>query len=255
MTLFGPTPQPARRLRFYLGIHQPAFIGKTQVPLFVSHRRLAEQKTWRQATGPWALDSGGFTELSTYGEWRTSPDQYLDAAAAYADKIGMPDWIAPQDWMCEPSMLAKTGLRVDQHQGRTIDNLLELRSKTSLHVIPVLQGWHLPDYLRHVEQYRRAGIELRDEPVVGVGSVCRRQDTQQAHVIFHSLAVLGIRTHGFGVKVSGLNTYGRYLTSADSMAWSYTARRQQIRLTECTHRRCNNCLTWALLWREGVVAA
>jgi hypothetical protein len=32
--------------------------------------------------------------------------------------------------------------------------------------------------------------------------------------------------HGFGTKTTGLASYGRWLTGADSMAWSYVGRRE-----------------------------
>ncbi len=41
------------------------------------------------------------------------------------------------------------------------------------------------------------------------------------------------------------------LESADSMAWSYDARRAPA-LAGCTHRNCANCLEYALRWRRRV---
>lgn len=241
-------------MKFYLGTHKPAFIGRTEVPLFVSHRALAPYKTYHRATGPWALDSGGFTELSTYGEWRTSPEEYVAAIENYTRQIGEPDWVAPQDSMCEPMILAKTGLRVEDHQISTIENFLKLRAlNPPAHVIPVLQGWELIDYLRHVRMYLEAGVALHDEELVGVGTVCRRQGTKEARKIFKALYAMKIKTHGFGIKVTGLREYGHLLASADSMSWSYAARRRQLKLPECSHPRCNNCLKWALKWREQEV--
>ncbi len=61
-------------MRFLTGTHKAAWLAdpRADFPLFVSHRTLATVKALRQATHSWALDSGGFTELSTYGEWRTT---------------------------------------------------------------------------------------------------------------------------------------------------------------------------------------
>ena len=66
------------------------------------------------------------------------------------------------DWMCEESVLRKTGLTVEgHHQRRTMENFLELKSKApELPIVPVLQGWTIGDYWRHVEQYGRAGVDL-----------------------------------------------------------------------------------------------
>jgi hypothetical protein len=167
----------------------------------------------------------------------------------YTDEIGNLVWAAPQDWMCEPIMLARTGLTVADHQRRTITNLLELRTLApDLPWVPVLQGWTLPDYLSHADQYAATGIDLTAEPLVGLGSVCRRQATTQIAGIVRSLAAQGLRLHGFGVKTSGLRHYAPALASADSSAWSYHARRRPP-LPGCVgHRNCANCRRYAETW-------
>jgi len=186
-----------------------------------------------------------------HGAWRTSSASYVDAVRLYAHEIGNLEWAAPQDWMCEPMMLAKTGLTVRQHQERTVANFLELRALAPrLPFIPVLQGWELADYLRCVEMYDCAGVDLRAESLVGLGSVCRRQSTDE---IRETLSGLGLRLHGFGVKTAGLALYAEHLSSADSMAWSYDARRSAP-IAGHTHKNCANCLPWALAWRERVLA-
>lgn len=224
------------------------------MPLFVSHRRLLQQKSWPRALGAWALDSGGFTELHQYGEWRTSPGEYVEAIREYQDQIGNLEWAAPQDWMCEPFIITKTGLSVAEHQRRTIDNYLTLRTlDATLPFIPVLQGWTLDDYRRHADSYVQAGIDLTDEPLVGIGSVCRRQHTTEIATIVGAVASLGLRLHGFGIKTQGLDMFSKYLHSADSMAWSFNARRSQIRLPECSHNVCNNCIKYALWWRTQLL--
>ena len=50
--------------RFYLGTHQPQWLALLEVPLFVSHRRLAKRTRLPRSCGSWALDSGGFSELA-----------------------------------------------------------------------------------------------------------------------------------------------------------------------------------------------
>jgi hypothetical protein len=239
-------------MQFWLGAHMPVWLTRTDVPLFVSHRRLAMYKNMPRALGPWALDSGGFSEISMYGEWRTSPDDYVRAVRRYADEVGNLAWAAPQDWMCEPPMLAKTGLTVVAHQQLTIRSYLELRD-TGLPFVPVLQGWAIDDYQRHVEMYAKAGVDLAAEPLVGVGTVCRREATSEVHKIIASLAWAKLKLHGFGVKQSGLEMYGDLLASADSMAWSFRARRGKIRLDGCPHETCGNCLRWALQWRKKIL--
>jgi hypothetical protein len=241
--------------RFWLGTHMPGWLGVTDVPLFVSNRTLAPRKTFPRALGPWALDSGGFSELTLYGEWRTTPAQYVELARRYASEIGGMEWAAIQDWMCERHMIDRTGLSVAEHQRRsTVSYLTLVDAAPELPWTPVLQGQHVDDYLRHADAYEAAGVRLSTLPIVGIGSVCRRQATREIVPIVRAVTRRGIRLHGFGVKRTGLEQIGHLLTSADSLAWSFTARREQIRLPGHTHKNCANCLPFALNWRRGILA-
>lgn len=250
---------------FYLGTHQPGWLAWAGVPLFVSDRRLRAYQRLPVAAAPWALDSGGFTELSTYGTWANgpSPAEYAQRVRRYQRAIGQLAWAAPQDWMCEPFITAKTGLTVREHQWRTIDNLHELRGVApDLPFVPVLQGYTVDDYLQHIDLYRAAGIDLRDEPLVGVGSVCRRQGTDEVRQVFAEIRAAGVaRLHGFGLKLLGLRRSAELVVSADSMAWSFDARRRP-KLPDCIeHKNCANCARYAFAWRSklldsvGLVAA
>lgn len=240
-------------MKFYLGTHRPCWLRREDYPLFVSHRTLSVYKTVPEALAPWALDSGGFTELSMHGGWVTTPAEYITAVRRYADEVGRMDWAAPQDWMCEPQILAKTGLTVLDHQQRTVDNYLTLRTlDAGLPIVPVLQGWEADDYLRHVGMYADAGVDLFTEATVGLGTVCRRSAVEPIGNLVRELAGAGIRLHGFGVKITGLRKFGDVLASADSMAWSYNARRNPP-LEGCTHKNCANCVHWARRWRDRVL--
>jgi hypothetical protein len=245
--------------RFFLGTHQPGWLWHFDEPMFVSDRRLRHIKRLPRAAGPWALDSGGFTELSMHGSWDHGPNpaEYADRVRRYQRTIGNLAWVAPQDWMTEPSILARTGLTVAEHQTRTVDNLADLRA-LALDVpwTPVVQGQTPGDYIRHVELYAAAGIDLTREPLVGVGSVCRRQGTTELGDILHALHDTGLHhLHGFGLKKRGLTRYAHLLDSADSLAWSYEARRAP-RLPECQeHKNCANCPRYAFAWRRQLLAA
>ena len=237
-------------MHFWLGTHETGWLARVDVPLFVSHRRLALRQRLPRARAPWALDSGGFTELSMHGEWRTGVNEYVEATQRYAEDIGRLEWAAPMDWMCEPFITEKTGLSVREHQERTVENYLTLRDRGPF--IPVLQGWTLAEYEQCVDLYASAGVDLTEAPIVGVGSVCRRQSTPEIGRIFSALSGAGIACHGFGVKKRGVAQYGRFLASADSMAWSYRARRSWP-LPDCTHKSCANCSTFALRWRDELL--
>ncbi|RBQ17786.1 hypothetical protein DP939_23280 [Spongiactinospora rosea] len=240
---------------FYLGTHMPHWLERVAFPLFVSHRQLSRRPRRRPliARCRWALDSGGFTELALHGRWTIPPDAYAEAVAGYADTIGQLDFAAPQDWMCEPVMLERTGLSITEHQHRTVANYLHLRAiAPDLPFIPVLQGWQLADYLHCADLYASAGVNLASLPRVGLGSVCRRQSTTEIARIVATLAHIGLRLHGFGVKTGGLHRYGQHLASADSLAWSFAARREPP-LPGHTHKNCANCLTYAASWRERIL--
>jgi hypothetical protein len=239
---------------FYLGTHEPSWLARVRFPLCVSHRRLTSYHQLPKARGVWILDSGAFSELSTYGRWTISPEAYVTAVRRYQRCIGHLSWAAPQDWLCEPAIRERTGLSVAEHQRRTVENFIHLRHLApELPIIPVLQGWNIGDYPDCVGLYAAAGVDLTREPLVGLGSVCRRQGAAEIGAIVEQLFCLGLRLHGFGVKTDGLRRYGECLTSTDSMAWSLQGRH----VRGCSHRRAGehpvaseaNCLHFAKQWR------
>lgn len=243
-------------MKFYLGTHEPAWLSQTAVPLFVSRIRLERRKTLPRAMGPWAMDSGGFSELDATGRWSITPREYAAFARRCRDEIGRMEWAAVQDWMCEDRVRAKTGEAVEDHQLRTIISYLELRDLApEVSWVPVLQGRSIWDYHRHAEQYRRLGVDLGRLPVVGVGSVCRRQDEVSGGLIVSTLAdAHGFKNlHGFGFKMTGLDMVADRLASADSLAWSFHASKRDP-LPGCTHKQCQNCIRYALAWRERVLS-
>ena len=93
-------------VRFYLGTHLPGWLVDAPFALFISHRRPRARRRLPAARHPWALDSGAFSELQQYGEWRTTAAEYARAVRLYAQEIGNLAWAAPMDWMCEPVAIA-----------------------------------------------------------------------------------------------------------------------------------------------------
>ena len=97
-------------MQFYLGTHQPHWLKDDRfadVPLFVSRRTLNKLVTKPEAVTPFALDSGGFTELQMYGRWTIDTDQYVEEIGLYIKAYGRRlHWVAPQDWMCEPLVIS-----------------------------------------------------------------------------------------------------------------------------------------------------
>lgn len=240
-------------MNFFLGTCNPEDLRKTSVPLFVSRRRLIRVKTLPTPSGSWALDSGAFTELQMHGRWTIDAMQYSSEVRRFAQEMGTMRWAAIQDWMCEPVMLAKTGLTVSEHQRRTVQNYKLLNQLApDLPWCPVLQGFTNAEYWDCVRRYEDAGVDLRAFPVVGLGSVCRRQDTAMVEELIQELHDYGLSLHGFGFKIQGIERSAKRLTSADSMAWSFAARRSNP-LPGCHHEKCANCLKYALKWRREKV--
>lgn len=251
---------------FYLGVHRPNWLPLIDVPLFIS-RRVFPVGTFPRAVGPYAIDSGGFTELQKYGEWTLSAEEYVAFLRRAWEETGPFDFAAPRDWMCEPAVIqggrwggqyfAGTSLTVAEHQRRTVDDYLRLRDLApDLPIIPVIQGWREDDYLRCADLYADAGVDLASGPVVGLGSVCRRQNTIEAAYIIDALAAHGVTNiHGFGFKIEGLRQCWYELRTADSLAWSKDGRHAGpcVHPPYATGQRPKseaNCRTYALAWRD-----
>lgn len=260
-------------VRFYLGTCMPRWLwwADPDVPLCVSWNQLGNPRlTWHPSNVPWVLDSGGFVRLKQRGAqgWDDLPPAaYAAAVRRCAAEVGYLEHAFQQDWMCEPPVrhggvlfgerFAGTGLTVRQHQVLTCDNYIALKTiDPALPIRPVLQGWEPDEHLRHADMFAARGIDLEAEPLIGVGSVCRLQGTGKADWIMRQLSGLGLALHGLGVKSTGLALFGHRLASSDSQAWSKYARGAKVPpLPGCTHRKCSNCLKFALLWRERVLAS
>lgn len=117
-----------------------------------------------------------------------------------------------------------------------------------------MQGYEKEDYLRCIDMYGEAGVDLSRVPLVGVGTVCRRQHTEAIGEVIDAILDTdpAMPLHLFGVKTLGLKLYGHNASSVDSLGWSYNARRNP-KLPECQHASCNNCMKWALRWRRNIV--
>jgi hypothetical protein len=222
--------------------------------MMVSRRRLAGRRRLPRAASDWALDSGGFTELSMHGRWLIDAHTYVREVRRYADEIGRLQWAAPMDWMTEDHVLARTGASLLTHQRRTVDNFLELRNiAADLPFIPVLQGQTVSDYHRCADLYERHGVELAQVPLVGLGSVCRRQNSREVDEIVRSLGARAPQLHAFGVKTLGLQRFADAIASSDSAAWSLRGRYEPG--CSLSHRRESNCLEFALTWRARLLSS
>ena len=215
---------------FFPGIPEPAWAGRFETA-FISINRLRRRKAvFTPPTRKWAMDSAAFTEIDQHGGYRHEPAVFAAEACAWTNRVPGCAFVASQDYMCEPFILAKTGLTIADHQRMTIEryDAIDEAWTSETPILPVLQGFAETDYLSHIDQY---GDRLTEGMWVGVGSVCKRQGAiamveDLLGAIHHRRPDL--RLHGFGVKLTALKSQliRDRLYSADSMAWSFAARKQ-----------------------------
>jgi len=212
-------------MRFFTGLHQPSDAMHFD-SAFISVNRLRSRKG-PFVVGDWIMDSGAFTEISTHGRYRYSVKNYAEQIKRWSNNGNLLASVA-QDWMCEPWIIEKTGLNVDQHQKLTVQRYDELMACDTggVYILPVLQGYAPEDYVRHIDMY---GNRLAHGSWVGVGSICKRNgDPRQIASVLMTIknARPDLKLHGFGLKTTALASpfIRSMLETADSMAWSFHAR-------------------------------
>lgn len=230
-------------LRFFVGIHQPSDARRFK-RVCISISRLWKRKKPIDPKTEVIVDSRAFMELFLYGEYRVTVEQYATALhRLWTEGVVNIAIAVAQDFMCEPFMLAKTKATgasdgtIADHQRLTIErydalltalcNVFRVNHPDQLpfKVMPVLQGYAPADYVRHALAY---GDRLKPGMWVGVGSVCKRNSVpERIAEVLRGLTRFGFLLHGFGVKLTALlNSEVRdLLATADSMAWSYAARK------------------------------
>lgn len=210
---------------FFVGIPNPHNIRHV-TRAFVSVNALLRRKG-DFAANEWILDSGAFSQVTKHGHFVLSVEAYASQIDRWA-RCGTMLAAVAQDFMCEPFALNATGATVADHQRWTIERYVALRDAVrSVPIMPVLQGWTVENYVSHVRQY---GALLAQGAWVGVGSICKR-NSNVGYVAAIIEAIKkerhDLRLHGFGLKITALGDarVRDALHSADSMAWSFAARR------------------------------
>lgn len=296
--------------RFFLGTHRGHWqahpeIVKRDAALFISINTLDRLKSFHPALVPWSQDSGAFPQLQKHGGWTMTAEQYVAKTRRVVAGLGRDRLVdvMPMDNMCEIPVIfgtpnlppthpgwfhgthelrrCKPGSRDDNvdtavaiHQRLTAENGVELqRLAPDLPIRLSIQGLRVEHYIRAMDMYEYDyGIDLAQERVVGVGSVCRRQATREVVEIVAAIKKRkpGIRLHLYGLKIEGFRQLGEFFAEdengegvlqADSMGWGEAARKRKLLLDECRddptvrHKNCANCMRWALMWREDVLAS
>lgn len=217
-------------MRFFTGIHQPSD-AKHVAAAFVSVKRLTGPKGRKAAfqVGDWIMDSGAFTTILQHGGYPEPPEAYAADVRRWAGNGNLLAAVT-QDFMCEPFMLKITGKTVEEHQRLTVERYDALLAcgLGGVYLMPVLQGYTPEDYVDHLATYAE---RLPHGAWVGVGSVCKRNgDVRAIEAVLLAIkrARPDLRLHGFGLKTTALGSglVRQLLETADSMAWSYAARRE-----------------------------
>lgn len=223
-------------MNFFPGLHQPCDAQHFD-RAFISVNRLRDRKA-DFVVNDWIMDSGAFSTIATHGYYPEEPQVYAAQIKRWS-RCGNLLAAAAQDFMCEDEQLIRTGagLRhgVAIHQGFTVSRYIDLRMAMDAincptYILPVLQGRTIGDYIRHIKMYEELGY-LPHGAWVGVGSVCKRN--AEVTSIWMVLSEIldyrpDLKLHGFGVKTTSLQEWriNELLHTADSMAWSYAARRE-----------------------------
>lgn len=212
-------------MRFFTGLHHPSDARHFD-SAFISVNTVRGRKG-PFAVRDWIMDSGAFTEVSKHGGYRHGVEEYAAQIRRWKDNGNLLAAVS-QDFMCEPFIVAKTGLSVRRHQELTIERYDDLLAQdTGVYIMPVLQGFAPAEYVAHIEAY---GTRLAHGAWVGVGSVCKRNaDPRAIAAVLIAIrdARPDLRLHGFGVKKTALRSdfITSLLHTADSMAWSFHARK------------------------------
>ena len=211
--------------RFFVGVHHPSKADR--VPLAMVSANALRRRRSHFPAGEWLMDSGAFTTINKHGGYPEPVEEYAAIIRRFAGCGTLLAAVA-QDYMCEPFVLARTGLTVADHQRLTIERYRDLLAcdTAGVAIMPVLQGYDPAEYVDHVRQY---GDLLTPGMWVGVGSVCKRNARPlSARAVFEAIHAErpDLRLHGFGIKITALHDerVRELLYSADSMAWSYAAR-------------------------------
>lgn len=211
---------------FYCGIPEPAWASRFELSM-ISINRL-RRRVGDFDVNSWMMDSGAFSEISRFKNYRSSPAVFATEARRWSS-LGRCVAVVTQDYMCEKFILDLCSRSVSDHQRMTVSRYDALSFYgVGAYLMPVLQGYSPAEYVDCVRLY---GRRLAFGSWVGVGSVCKR-NSEVKKVVDVLLAIKSVRPdlrlHGFGLKKTAVASpdVRALLYSSDSMAWSMAARRE-----------------------------
>ena len=178
-----------------------------------------------------ALDSAGFVAMARYGFYPWTVAAYIELAAAAPWR-----WFSAMDLCVEPEIARDDAEVLDRIAGtvRLYVRCLHAAEEQGIadRLAPVVQGWRPDHYLRCLD--RLPGIE--HAPVLGVGSVCRRQVggadgvLRVVDTLDRALGNGAARLHLYGVKSEAMHALRDHprVASVDNQAYGQTVRRAAL---------------------------
>ena len=182
-----------------------------------------------------ALDSAGYSALKFHGGYQWRLEQYLELGCSYPW-----DWYASMDYCCEPDVSpidAKGRMIFTFYQyamSRKIIDKWREELPWCRYPVPVIQGWETRDYLEMIQWYDDWIFQGEWPDMVAVGSVCRRDSTNEIIDIVESILSnipANVNLHLFGVKSRSLLFLNvDRIDSIDSCAWDISSRKKASKL-------------------------
>lgn len=181
-----------------------------------------------------AADSGGFVATFKWGDYRYTPDQYIDWLDTW-----LPNWAATMDYCCEDEITSGNHGVVRERQQKTTGMAYRFwddYKDRPYALVPTVQGWTVQDYVRHANELKPLILEMQsfyagqgnNEFRVGIGTLCRRTSIRQ--VIAIVMAVAGVLPevqcfHLWGVKTTLWKApiAFPFNVSSDSASWNMKA--------------------------------
>jgi hypothetical protein len=173
-----------------------------------------------------AADCGGYVATKIWGDYRYSPQQYVDWLETFT-----PRWAATMDYCCEKEVAANKGI-VRERQQRTTDMAYlfwQDYRDAAWAWVPTIQGWQVDDYVRHAQELKPLIIEMKSHygPSsafrVGIGTLCKRASVSMVHEVVNAVAreLPGVPLHLWGIKLTALKskTVLMNVVSVDSAAF------------------------------------
>lgn len=196
-----------------------------------------------------ALDSAGFVAMSKYNGYLWEIHEYLDLVASFPWA-----WYAAPDLCVEPQIAnnrMERRLRIAQTVRNFVVCELQARDRGLPAPMPVLQGQTVDDYLACADLMPL----LRWPPLIGIGSMCRRElgGPDNVEAVVHALDKVlpgSTRFHLFGVKSAAMAVLADHprLASTDSCAWSFDLR-QRARKANVSRSRRMEAETMVAWWK------